>query len=129
LLPADVTPGPEALERLLPHLEALEALASGRPVKQPERLDGQFETFFPANPPVVKSGPLSQRVADLLDAIAEAASLASIDARSAEAVALLTHLLALYGISAQKYLEAIGADFPALVAARKRVRLLCRPFA
>lgn len=129
LLPADVTPGPEALERLLPHLEALEALAAGRPVKLPERLDGQFDTFFPANPPVVKPGASVQRLADILDAVAEAASLAAIDARSGEAVALLTHLLSLYGITAQKYLEAIGADFPALVAARKRVRLLCRPFA
>ncbi len=129
LLPADVTPGAEALDRLLPHLEALEALAAGRPVKQPERLDGQFDTFFPATPVVVKPGPSAQRVADILDAVAEAASLASIDARAAEAVALLTHLLSLYGITAQKYLEVIGADFPALVSARKRVRLLCRPFA
>jgi len=129
LLPADVTPGPEALERLLPHLEALESLAAGRPVKVLQRLDGQFDTFFPANPQLTKEGPLVQRVADILDAVAEAASLASIDARSGEAVALLTHLLSLYGVTAQKYLEAIGADSATLVAARKRVRLLCRPFA
>ncbi|MBE2249474.1 MAG: VWA domain-containing protein [Myxococcus sp.] len=129
LLPADVTPGPEALERLLPHLEQLEALAEGRPVKGPERLDGQFDTFFPANPAPTRPGPTAQRMADILDAVAEAASLAPLDARASEAVALLTHLLSLYGLTAPKYLEAIGGDLPDLVAARKRVRLLCRPFA
>ena len=129
LLPADVTPGPEALEQLLPHLEALEALASGRPVKQPQRLDGQFDTFFPANPPVTKPVLSAQRIADILDAVAEAASLASMDSRSSEAVGLVTHLLSVYGIPTQKYLEAIGGDLPALTAARKRVRLICRPFA
>lgn len=129
LLPADVTPGPEALEQLLPHLEALEALASGRPVKQPQRLDGQFDTFFPANPPVTKPALSAQRLADILDAVAEAAALASMDSRASEAVALVTHLLSVYGISTQKYLEAIGGDLPALSAARKRVRLICRPFA
>lgn len=129
LLPADVTPGPEALEQLLPHLEALEALASGRPVKQPQRLDGQFDTFFPANPPVTKAALPAQRLADILDAVAEAASLASMDSRASEAVALVTHLLSVYGIATQKYLEAIGGDLPALTAARKRVRLICRPFA
>ncbi|MBM4779756.1 MAG: VWA domain-containing protein, partial [Archangiaceae bacterium] len=126
---ADVTPGPEALEQLLPHLEALEALASGRPVKQPQRLDGQFDTFFPANPPVTKAALPAQRLADILDAVAEAASLASMDSRASEAVALVTHLLSVYGIATQKYLEAIGGDLPALTAARKRVRLICRPFA
>ncbi len=129
LLPADVTPGPEALEQLLPHLEALEALASGRAVKQPQRLDGQFDTFFPANPPVTKPVLSAQRIADILDAVAEAASLASMDSRSSEAVGLVTHLLSVYGIPTQKYLEAIGGDLPALTAARKRVRLICRPFA
>lgn len=129
LLPADVTPGPEALEQLLPHLEALEALASGRPVKQPQRLDGQFDTFFPANPPVTKPALSAQRLADILDAVAEAAALASMDSRASEAVALVTHLLSVYGISTQKYLEAIGGDLPALTAGRKRVRLICRPFA
>lgn len=129
LLPADVTPGPEALEQLLPHLEALEALAAGRPVKPPQRLDGQFDTFFPANPPVTKPVPSAQRLADILDAVAEAASLASMESRSGEAVALVTHLLSVYGVPTQKYLEAVGGDLPALTAARKRVRLICRPFA
>jgi Mg-chelatase subunit ChlD len=128
LLPADVTPGPDALDRLLPHLEALEALAAGRPVKLPERTESQFDTFFPATPPVGKPGPQTQRVTDILEAVAEAAVLAPIDARSAEAVALLTHLLSLYGIAAPKYLETVGADVPVLVSALKRVRLLCRPF-
>lgn len=129
LLPADVTPGPEALEKLLPHLEALEALAAGRPVRPPERLEGQFDTFFPVNPPLVKAGASAQRLADILEAAAEAASLAPIDGRSGEAVALLIHLLGVYDIAPQRYLEAIGGDLPALIAARKRVRLICRPFA
>jgi hypothetical protein len=129
LLPADVTPGPETLEKLLPHLEALEALAAGRPVKTPQRLDAQFDTFFPADPPLVKAGASAQRLADILEAVAEAASLAPMESRSGEAVALLSHLLSVYGVAPQRYLEAVGGDLPALVAARKRVRLLCRPFA
>jgi hypothetical protein len=128
LLPADVTPGPDALDRLLPHLEALEALAAGRPVKSPERLDSQFDTFFPAHPPRPAAAPLAPRLADLLDAVAEAASLAPAETRAQEAVLLLNHLLDLYEVTPQRYLEEIGGDLPALVAARKRVRLLCRPF-
>jgi hypothetical protein len=128
LLPADVTPGPDALDRLLPHLEALEALAAGRPVKSPERLDAQFDTFFPAHPPRPAAAPLAPRLADLLDAVAEAASLAPADTRAQEAVLLVNHLLALYEVTPQRYLGEIGAALPALVAARKRVRLLCRPF-
>ncbi len=129
LLPADVTPTADALEGLLPHLDALEALAEKRPVKSPERLDSQFDTFFPAAPTPQKAQESSQRLADLLDAVAEAASLASVDARASEAVALLVHLLGVYGIAPQRYLEAVGGEYPPLVAARKRVRLLCRPFA
>jgi hypothetical protein len=129
LMPADVTPGPEALEQLLPHLEALEALAAGRTVRPPQRLELQFETFFPANPALTKPGAGAQRVADILDAVAEAAALAPMESRAGEAVALLVHLLGLYAISTQRYLEQVGADLPALVAARKRVRLVCRPFA
>ncbi len=129
LLPADVTPGPEALERLLPHLEALEQLALGRPVTAPSRLDDQFETFFPSAPKPVKRAPDAPRIADLLDAVAEASSLAPIEGRASEAVVLLTHLLSVYGLSAQRYLETVGAEFPPLVQALKRVRVLCRPFA
>jgi hypothetical protein len=129
LLPADVTPAEGALEALMPHLEALEALAAGRPVSVPERLDAQFDTFFPANPPRPASAPLAPRLADLLDAVAEAASLAPAESRAQEAVLLLVHLLGLYEVPTQRYLEEVGAELPALVAARKRVRLLCRPFA
>lgn len=129
LLPADVTPGPEALERLLPHLEALEALAAGRVVKPPVRSDDQFETLFPKNPAPTKPAAVSERVADVLGAVAEAASLAPIDVRPTEAVALLTHLLTVYRIAPKHYLEVIGSDYPPLSAALKRVRLLCRPFA
>ncbi|MDX2013902.1 MAG: vWA domain-containing protein [Myxococcaceae bacterium] len=129
LLPADVTPADGALEALLPHLEALEALAAGRPVRAPERLDAQFDTFFPPSPQRPASAPLAPRLADLLDAVAEAASLAPAETRAQEAVMLLVHLLGLYEVTTQRYLEEVGADLPALVAARKRVRLLCRPFA
>lgn len=129
LLPADVTPGPEALERLLPHLEALEQLAAGRPVTPPQRLDDQFEAFFPALPKGTKRVPDAARLVDLLEAVAEAASLAPIDSRSSEAVVLLTHLLSVYGLSPQRYLDALASDLPEFAAALRRVRLLCRPFA
>lgn len=129
LLPADVDPGPDTLERLVPHLEALEQLAAGRPVPRPERLDAQFDTFFPAAPAPSKAGPLVTQLADILDAVAEAASLASVEQRASESVALLTHLLQLYAIPPQRYLESLGAPSAPLTAALKRVRVLCRPFA
>ena len=94
VLPMDVPVTPEALERLAPHLEALENIARARPVVAPERQEEQFDALFPTEPAQgAKPGPLSPRVADLLEAVAEAASLAPADTRASEAVLLLTHLL------------------------------------
>ncbi len=129
LLPQDAPPSPDALEKLLPHLEALDAIAQGRPAAAPERSDEQFDALFPEAP--ARSAPpaqLVQRLADVLEAVAEAASLAPADVRAADAVALLSHLLKLYGVPVQRYLEALGARDAALGKARERVRLLCRPF-
>ncbi len=129
LMPADVVPEGDALERLAPHLEALEALAAGRPVAPLEGLAAQFDTLFPVSPPAAPDAPLAERLADVLDAVAEAAALAAPEARAHEAVMLLTHLLGVYEVPVPRYLSEVGAGLPALVAARQRVRLLCRPFA
>jgi len=129
LLPQDVPPTPDALERLLPHLEALDAIARGRPAAAPQLAAEQFDTLFPEAPaPAHAAGPLVSRLTDVLEAIAEAASVAPADARAADAVALLTHLLKLYDVTLPAYLEAVGARSDALQAALGRVRLLCRPF-
>lgn len=129
LLPQDAPPTPDALERLLPHLEALDAIARGRPPAAPPPGTGQFDTLFPEAPPPARApAPLVSRLADVLEAIAEAASLAPADARAADAVALLTHLLKLYDVTLPAYLEAVGAPHEPLQAALGRVRLLCRPF-
>lgn len=129
LLPAEAPLTDDVLERLVPHLEALEALAVGRPTKLPVRLDSQFDTYFPAKPQKGRApAKLVERLKDVLEAVAEAASLASADVRAAEAVALLTHLLTVYELTPGRYLEAVGAPDEGLARALERVRLICRPF-
>ncbi|MFT3837685.1 MAG: vWA domain-containing protein [Myxococcaceae bacterium] len=131
LLPPDVPPTPGVLEGLLPHLEALEAIALSRPSVAPVRADSQFDALFPSPGDargVPANAALVPRLADILDAVAEAASLAPADNRPTEAVLLLEHLLELYGLKAPEYLDAVCSGNPKLKAPLERVRLLCRPF-
>lgn len=129
LLPADVSATVGALEALLPHLEALEQIAGGRAATAPTRADGQFDALFPPPGAVASAeGALSQRLADILDAVAEAASLASADTRGSESVTLLNHLLGLYAVPLPKYLAALATPSPSVKAAVERLRLLCKPF-
>ncbi len=136
LLPRDVPVTPEAVEALAPHLQALEALAAGRslpatPVAseasfdalfpEEERLSGQKETESP--------GPeVLARVADILDAIVEAAALAPAERRPTEGLFLLQHLLGVYQIPPARYLAALATGGSAVHERLARVRLLCRPF-
>jgi hypothetical protein len=127
LYPAEAELGPEALEALLPHLEALEAIARGRPAPALVRADSQFDALFPLERPPLALPPspaFRARLGDLLDAVAEAAPLAPSERRASEAVALLTHLLRLYGVPVPRYLEAIGE--PTLYERATRLRLICR---
>ncbi|MEW5737797.1 MAG: VWA domain-containing protein [Myxococcota bacterium] len=129
LLPAEAPLTDDVLEKLLPHLEALEAIAAGRTGQAPARLDTQFDALFPETPPQGKaSAKLTARLVDVLEAVAEAASLAPPDARAAEAVTLLTHLLGVYELTHQQYLSALGTTDEGLQKALARVRLICRPF-
>jgi hypothetical protein len=124
-----VPPTTGALETLLPHLEALEAIARGRAVPDARRSAGQFEALFKAGeggPARPASEDTVRRLGDILDAVAEAASLAPMDDRPREAVLLLEHLLALYGISLTQYADAIKSRH--VDAGLERVRLLCRPY-
>jgi hypothetical protein len=119
------------LEGLLPHLEALEAIAQGLEAKVSARSDAQFEALFPENPAEVSVRPtaaLVTRLSDILDAVADAAALASAETRSNECVQLLNHLLELYQVPVAAYLEALGARLPKLTEGVARVRLLGRPF-
>jgi hypothetical protein len=132
LLPPDVPATAGALETLLPHLEALEAIARGRPAPEAARTAGQFEALFLKVPPPAPR-PLAEgtvaRLGDILDAVAEAASLAPMDGRSHEAVVLLMHLLELYRISLADYGTALGVKDAKVNAALERVRLVCLPYA
>jgi hypothetical protein len=131
LLPADVPTTPGLLEVLLPHLEALEAIAQGLEAKTATRSDAQFEAMFPEKPadvPVKPTAALVTRLGDILDAVADAAALAPADARAGECVALLNHLLELYQVPVGAYLEALGARVPKLTDGVARVRLLGKPF-
>ena len=126
LLPADVAVTSDALERLMPHLEALEAIAAGRPLQKLESQDSQFDALFPEREQgTAVAPPQLARAIDVLEAIAEAVSLAPAEGRRAEAVTLLTHLLHVYGLTLPKYLEWVQIPEPRLRKALARIRLVC----
>ncbi len=133
LLPRDVQPDRAALEALQPHLEALGALAEGRAGGQAPVPPGAFEALFPAEPALPENVPaapaeVQARAGDLLDAVAEAASLVPWDRRAAEAVTLLHHLLATYGLPVGEFQRALagGERVSAALATLRRVCLPAR---
>jgi hypothetical protein len=133
VLPDDVPITEVALDELAPRLEALEALASGRPMPapSPSSRDASFDALFPESPGGLKASASPDqlaRVADVLSAISEAASLAPVERRPTEAMALLDHLLSLYDLGVPKYLGILAGRDAAVMSALARVRLLCRPF-
>ncbi|MCP3105325.1 VWA domain-containing protein [Myxococcus sp. K15C18031901] len=133
LLPQDVPATPESLEALAPHLEALEALASGRVLSTAVAVEASFDALFPegaarAVGAEVPGPDTVGRVADILGALVEAAALAPADKRATESVVLLQHLLGVYGLTPARYLAALSAGGPSVRDALARVRLLCRPF-
>jgi Mg-chelatase subunit ChlD len=132
LLPPEVPANAGALETLLPHLEALEAIARGRPAPERLKSSGQFDALFtvPTDGPTPSAAaPTLLRLTDVLDAVAEAASLAPMDDRPQEAVVLLLHLLGLYGLKVPDYLDGLKMKDTKVIAALERVRLLCKPYA
>ncbi len=131
LLPPDVPATAGALEGLIPHLEALEEIARGRPAPERLRSAGQFDALFhaPSDAPSKPTAPATLvRLVDVLDAVAEASSLAPMDDRAQEAVLLLLHLLSIYGLTVPDYVDALRTKEPKVNAALERVRLLCRPY-
>ncbi|HSP77659.1 MAG TPA: vWA domain-containing protein, partial [Myxococcaceae bacterium] len=134
LLPEEVPISPEIVEQLTPHLEALAAVASGRSASAPVVSDASFDALFPPPEQLSRaqaaddSGPeLQARIADILDALLEAASLVSVDSRSRESLSLLQHLLGVYQLSPARYLAVLASAGPELRERLARVRLLCRP--
>jgi Mg-chelatase subunit ChlD len=128
LIPMDVDVTGPIAEQLMPHLEALEAIAQRRVVKPVESNESQFDTLFPATC-ISKSKldvKLVERIADILDAVADTASLASPEQRASESVALLIHLLEVYSLSVPLYLQTLNPNAKTLVGLVERVRLLCR---
>ncbi|RKH50671.1 vWA domain-containing protein [Corallococcus llansteffanensis] len=133
LLPRDVPPTLAALESLAPHLDALEAVAAGRVPLAGVAVEASFDALFPASPAPSSSpeapGPdVAARVADILEAVGEAASLAPADRRATESVVLLQHLLSVYGLTPARYLAVLSGGGRPVGDALERVRLLCRPF-
>jgi hypothetical protein len=130
LLPHGVPETPEVLEKLLPHLDALEALAGAAPVVG----EASFDALFPEHPSApgrggeVPGADAVARVGDILAALAEAASLAPADRRATESVQLLQHLLGVYQLTPARYLAALAVGTPQVQDSLARVRLLCRPF-
>jgi len=133
LLPHDAPETPDNLDALWPHLEALEAVASKRSASTSTvAVEASFDAFFPEQPQAQKREAVGQdvqaRVTDILDAIAEAASLAPADRRATESVVLLQHLLGIYQMTPARYLGALAVGGKPLQDNLARVRLLCRPF-
>jgi hypothetical protein len=134
LLPHDAPDTPDNLDALWPHLEALEAMASKKnAVTATVAVEASFDALFPETPAQVPTREavgkdVLARVADILDAIAEAASLAPADRRATESVQLLQHLLSIYQLTPARHLAALAAGNKAVQDNLARVRLLCRPF-
>jgi hypothetical protein len=133
LLPPEAPDSPENLEALWPHLEALESMASKRSAgASTVAVEASFDALFPEQPQAQSREAVGQdvlaRVADILDALAEAASLAPADRRATESVVLLQHLLGVYQLTPARYLTALAAGNKAVQDNLARVRLLCRPF-
>ncbi len=131
LLPPSVEVTSQALQALRPNLEALEALARRAPVRPILTLE-TFDTLFPVPegpPPQLPEASVEEaaRCADIVAAVAEAASLAPAEGRAEEASVLLTHLLGVYGLTMPAYLRRASAAGGALREGLERVRLLCRP--
>lgn len=127
LLPRELPLDAPVLEPLLPHLEALEALAAGRPVRSPERRDAEFEAFFPETLPAAR-GEAEGRAVDLLEAISEAAALVPAERRAGECVSLLLHLLALYEVPKAAWLPQLAAGGARAERALASLRRIARPF-
>jgi hypothetical protein len=133
LIPKDVTPSPEALEALLANLDQLDAIAQGQALTAAARAEVSFDGYFPklssdGNDPKPVHDEETARIVDVLDAVAEAGALALMDQRATECVALLEHLLQLYGISVAHYRTLLAQGDPKVVGALDRIRLLARPY-
>ncbi|RKH42442.1 vWA domain-containing protein [Corallococcus sicarius] len=133
LLPRDVPATLAALESLAPHLDALEAVAAGRVPQAGVAVEASFDALFPDSPasspsPEAPGPDVVARVADILEAVGEAASLAPADRRATESVVLLQHLLSVYGLTPARYLAVLSGGGRLVGDALERVRLLCRPF-
>jgi hypothetical protein len=89
---------------------------------EPQRISAQKVTGESPGPDV------AARVADILDALVEAASLAPADRRATESLTLLQHLLGVYQLTPARYLAALATGGSPVHERLNRVRLLCRPF-
>ncbi len=131
LLPETLEVSPEQLEQLLPNLEALEKLAAGLRLPAAVRAEGSFDALFPDLERKKRGASGNregeERVADILEAIGEAAPLASRDRRATESLALLEHLLEGYGLTLPDYLAVLQGAGPRVAGAVERIRLVCRP--
>lgn len=134
LLPPDLPVTHVDLAALTPHLEALRALARGDAVPEVRPPRGSFDALFPdpsllrARAYVAARGAApAERVADVLEAVLEAAALVPPGGRAEEAVRLLEHLRALYGLELPAYLGTLASGDPRVDAALGGLRLLCRP--
>lgn len=126
LLPSDVKITADALEKLGPHLEALERIAAGRAVAPSETPGHEFESLFPEAPtPGVPVPPELPRITDIVEAVAEASGLAPAEGRRAEAITLLLHLLGLYSIPVARYVDWVRSPDERLQKAVARLRAVC----
>lgn len=126
LLPADVTVTGDVLEKLAPHLEALERIAAGRTVAPAEAPSHEFDALFPeAATPGIPPPTQLGRIVDIVEAVAETSGLAPADGRRGEAITLLLHLLQLYSIPMARYVDWVRTPDARLQKAVARLRAVC----
>jgi Mg-chelatase subunit ChlD len=132
LLPRQLVPGPEALAQLERHLQALREVAEGRRTESAGavRSAASFDAFFPdGGPEPTGRAPRpteTEYVVSVVEAVADTAVLVPLAERAEEAVALVQHLLGVYGVSPEVYQAAIGGG-GRVAAAVATVRRVCRP--
>lgn len=133
VLPAQVALTPALADELRQRLRLIAPDAlKPRPARIRKELG--FDAFFPEPPraPAPDAGPKSEaqrRAAQWVLAVAEAAALVPMRERPGESVALIEHLLQVYGVPVADFLERTASPSEPLAAALRRLRRVGRAVA
>ena len=113
-------------------IQALQDLAQARRQGAGKKASAalRFDAYFSPLPAQPGRAPPQADVTlacDLLDAVGETVAMAPLEVRAAEAVRLLEHLLATYGLSGERYALALTSLPPRGIQALEKIRLIGAP--